>query len=111
MTHNPVVDPNRQAPKLVPSFDGRQPDDTLSDDFADVRALAFPGDTRRLMDMRRSGVVEAIAGNAGSLGLSVKLANPIERSSGNRYRSKHLETFSGAKTGLLRQKLTLPKAR
>jgi hypothetical protein len=54
--------------------------DTLSDDFADVRALAFPGDTRRLMDMRRSGVVEAIAGDAGPLGLSAKLANPIERS-------------------------------
>jgi hypothetical protein len=54
--------------------------DTLSDDFADVRALAFPGDTRRLMDMRRSGVVEAIAGDAGPLGLSAKLANSIERS-------------------------------
>jgi hypothetical protein len=38
--------------------------DTLSDDFADVRELTFPGDKRRLMDMRRSGVVEAIAGDA-----------------------------------------------
>ena len=54
--------------------------DTLSDDFADVRELAFPGDKRRLMDMRRSGVVEAIAGDAGPLGLSAKLANSIERS-------------------------------
>jgi hypothetical protein len=35
--------------------------DTLSDDFADVRALAFPGDTRRLMDMRRSGDTVPIA--------------------------------------------------
>jgi hypothetical protein len=34
--------------------------DTLAHDFAAVRALAFPGDKRRLMDMRRSGVVEAI---------------------------------------------------
>ena len=54
--------------------------DTLSDDFADVRELTFPSDKRRLMDMRRSGVVEAIAGEAGPLGLSAKLANSIERS-------------------------------
>lgn len=54
--------------------------DTLSDDFADVRELTFCGDKRRLMDMRRSGVVEAIAGDAGPLGLSAKLANSIERS-------------------------------
>jgi hypothetical protein len=38
------------------------------------------GDRGRLMDMRRSGVVEAIAGDAGPLGLSAKLANSIERS-------------------------------
>ena len=55
-------------------------EDTLSDDFASVRELTFPGDKRRLMDMRRSGVVEAIAGDAGPLGLSAKLANSIERS-------------------------------
>jgi hypothetical protein len=54
--------------------------DTLSDDFADLRELTFAGDKRRLMDMRRSGVVEAIAGDAGPLGLSAKLANSIERS-------------------------------
>ena len=41
------------------------------------RELPFPGDRRRLMDMRRSGVVEAIAGNAGPLPLSAKLANSI----------------------------------
>jgi hypothetical protein len=55
-------------------------DDTLGDDFAAVRELVFPGDARRLMDMRRSGVVEAIAGDVGPLGLSAKLANSIERS-------------------------------
>jgi hypothetical protein len=54
--------------------------DTLSDDFADLRELTFPGDKRRLMDMRRSGVVEAIAGGAEPLGLSAKLANSIQRS-------------------------------
>jgi hypothetical protein len=55
-------------------------DDTLGDDFAAVRELVLPGDKRRLMDMRRSGVVEAIAGDVGPLGLSAKLANSIERS-------------------------------
>jgi hypothetical protein len=32
------------------------------------------------MDMRRSGVIEAIAGDAGPLGLAAKLANSIGRS-------------------------------
>jgi hypothetical protein len=56
---------------------GREP---LAHDFAAVRTLAFPGDKRRLMDMRRSGVIEAIAGDAGPLGLAAKLANSIGRS-------------------------------
>jgi hypothetical protein len=54
--------------------------DTLAHDFAAVRALVFPKDKRRLMDMRRSGVVEAIAGDAGPIGLAAKLANSIGRS-------------------------------
>ena len=52
--------------------------ESLAHDFAAVRALIFPGDDRRLMDIRRSG--EAIAGDAGPLGLSAKLANSIGRS-------------------------------
>jgi hypothetical protein len=56
---------------------GREP---LAHDFAAVRALAFPGDKRRLMDMRRSGVIEAVAGGAGPLSLAAKLANTIGRS-------------------------------
>jgi hypothetical protein len=55
-------------------------DDTLGDDFRTVRELLFPGDKRRLMDMRRSGVVEAIAGDVGPLGLAAKLANSIQQS-------------------------------
>jgi hypothetical protein len=55
-------------------------EDTLSDDFAAARELTFPSDKRRLMDMRRSGVVEAIAGEIGPIGLAAKLANSIERS-------------------------------
>ena len=53
---------------------------TLAHDFAAVRALVFPGDKRKLMDMRRSGAVEAIAGGADAVGLSAKLANSIGRS-------------------------------
>jgi hypothetical protein len=56
---------------------GREP---LAHDFSAVRTLAFPGDKRRLMDMRRSGVVEAVAGDAGPLGLAAKLANSIGQS-------------------------------
>jgi hypothetical protein len=56
---------------------GREP---LAHDFAAVRALAFPGDKRRLMDIRRSGVVEAVAGKADAIGLAAKLANSIGRS-------------------------------
>src|SRR5580693_1697263 len=45
-----------------------------------TRPRAFPNDDRRLMDMRRSGVVEAVAGDAGPIGLAAKLANSIGRS-------------------------------
>ena len=64
-----VPNPNRQTRTVAKRS---------AHDFADVRALAFPGDKRRLMDMRRSGVVEAVAGDAGPIGLAAKLANSIE---------------------------------
>lgn len=54
---------------------------TLPDDFADVREIAFPGDRRRLMDMRRSGTVEAVAGDATPGAIASKLANSIDTSS------------------------------
>jgi hypothetical protein len=55
-------------------------DTKLSHDFAAVRAMAFPGETRQLRDMRRSGTVEAVAGGAEDGELSDKLANSIDRS-------------------------------
>lgn len=55
-------------------------EDTLADDFAAVRTKVFPGDARRLMDMRRSGTVEAVAGGASALGLAAKMANSIDHS-------------------------------
>jgi hypothetical protein len=55
-------------------------EDTLADDFAVVREAVFPGDKRRLMDMRRSGTLEAIAGGAEGMMLAAKMANSIDRS-------------------------------
>lgn len=55
-------------------------EDMLAHDFAKMRELEFPGDRRRLMDMRRSGAVEVIAGAAKPGTLSAKLANSIETS-------------------------------
>jgi hypothetical protein len=53
---------------------------TLAHDFAAVRELVFKGDRRRLMDMRRSGAAEAVAGEAKPGTLSAKMANSIETS-------------------------------
>ena len=54
--------------------------DTLGDDFRDVRTVIYPGDTRRLMDLRRTGNVEAVAGGAAPAQLSAKLANTLAQS-------------------------------
>ncbi len=54
---------------------------SLADDFRSVREAEFPGDKRRLMDMRRSGAVEAGAGNVHPLALASKMANSIDESS------------------------------
>ncbi|TIL56716.1 MAG: hypothetical protein E5Y79_28330 [Mesorhizobium sp.] len=53
--------------------------DALVDDFADLRRLVF-GDSekRRLMDMRRSGAVEANAGGASVEAISAKMGNSID---------------------------------
>src|SRR6185312_84091 len=55
-------------------------DATLCHDFVAVRERLFPGEKRLLMDMRRSGAAEAIAGEAKPTTLSAKLANSIEHS-------------------------------
>jgi hypothetical protein len=52
--------------------------DTLARDFRNVRETAFPGDKRKLLDFRRSGAVEATAGDVGPLALSRKMANSID---------------------------------
>lgn len=53
--------------------------DSLVDDFADVRKMLFgAGEKRRLMDMRRSGAVEANAGGASVEAISAKMGNSID---------------------------------
>jgi hypothetical protein len=52
---------------------------SLADDFAAVCALVFPG--RRLMDLRRSGTIEAIVGGADITAVAAKIANSLDRSS------------------------------
>jgi hypothetical protein len=50
-------------------------------DFAYLRRLVFgPDEKRRLMDMRRSGAVEAMAGGADAGALSAKMANTLSDS-------------------------------
>lgn len=53
--------------------------DKLAADFRLVREAEFPGDTRQIMDFRRSGTVEATAGEVDLKALAGKLANSIDR--------------------------------
>jgi hypothetical protein len=54
--------------------------DALCRSFRKVMEVEFPGDTRKLMDFRRSGSQEAQAGDVSSLALATKLANSINQS-------------------------------
>ena len=54
--------------------------DLLAKDFRTIRRELFPGDTRRLQDMRRTGNVEAAVGGAAPAHLSAKSGNTIGRS-------------------------------
>jgi hypothetical protein len=55
--------------------------DTLGDDFRAVRAVVFGhGETRQLADFRRSGTVEAFAGEAAPEQVSAKMANTLSSS-------------------------------
>ena len=53
--------------------------DSLVDDFADLRERVFgPDERRRLMDMRRTGAVEANAGGASVESIAAKMGNSID---------------------------------
>lgn len=51
--------------------------DTFAADFRDVRAVVFPGDTRKLMDIRRSANVEADAAGVDKKTMGELLANGL----------------------------------
>jgi hypothetical protein len=53
---------------------------SLARDFRLLRNGVLPGDTRRMMDMRRSGAVEAGAGEVDPIALANKMANSIDKS-------------------------------
>jgi hypothetical protein len=55
--------------------------DRLGIDFRCIRALVFgPDDERQIQDMRRSGAVEAVRGDAKPTKLSAKMANTLASS-------------------------------
>jgi hypothetical protein len=45
-----------------------------------VREAEFPGDGRRVSDFRRSGAIEAVAGQVDPAALAAKMANTIDDS-------------------------------
>lgn len=53
---------------------------SFSEDFRDIRSVEFPGDKRMMLDFRRSGSVEAVAGGVEGTALSAKLANSLSQS-------------------------------
>jgi hypothetical protein len=54
--------------------------DTLGDDFRDLRALVFGvAEGRKLADLRRSGSVEALAGDASMEAIAAKMGNDIDQ--------------------------------
>jgi hypothetical protein len=53
--------------------------DTLGDDFRDIRALEFPDDDRKLLDIRRTGAIEALAGQAEPGAMAMKMGNSIDK--------------------------------
>src|SRR5690606_14678873 len=53
---------------------------SLAEDFRDIRTVEFPGDTGKMLDFRRSGSTEAVAGGVEGTALSAKLANSLSES-------------------------------
>jgi hypothetical protein len=55
--------------------------DSLIDDFSDLRRMVFgPDEKRRMMDLRRSGAVEANAGGGSVEAIAAKMGNSIDES-------------------------------
>jgi hypothetical protein len=52
--------------------------DTLGDDFRTIRSLVFPDDKRKILDIRRSGAVEALVGEVDPGAFAMKMGNTID---------------------------------
>jgi hypothetical protein len=70
------------ATPLIARANGKayQSKDTFGDDFRVVRALAFPGDDRQFLDLRRSAATEARRGGATRDALGKAMANRVDAS-------------------------------
>ena len=75
-----AADPVGDAPLFRTRTGVRYGESRLGNDFAKVREAAMPGDKRQLRDMRRSGVLEAFAGDAKPENVAAKFGNTIGRS-------------------------------
>ncbi|HTE78936.1 MAG TPA: hypothetical protein VK653_19675, partial [Xanthobacteraceae bacterium] len=74
-----------RTPLFVPGAAGGKPRqgvpyraDVLGRHFRIIREQLFPGDRRQLLDFRRSGAVEAKAGQVDPAALADKMANSID---------------------------------
>lgn len=70
--------------------------DTLGDDFRDLREKVFPGEDRTIMDIRRTGAVEATAGEVAPAALAAKMGNSID------HNKKLQETYLPVRTATVR---------
>jgi hypothetical protein len=68
--------------KLIRRYNGApyRSKDTFGDDFRAVRAIAFPGDERQFLDLRRSALTEARLGGATKDDIGLAAANSVDRS-------------------------------
>src|SRR5262245_44515263 len=74
------AEPMPDAPLLRNRSGGAYSKETLNKDFAKLRAAVLgPTETRKMMDMRRSGAVEAMAGEVDDGALAAKMANTIDQ--------------------------------
>lgn len=71
---------SQAAPIFVTRRGAAYTKNSLAEDFRDIRKLLFPGDTRQLQDMRRTGAVEAQSGGADLAVISQKMANTVASS-------------------------------
>jgi hypothetical protein len=75
-----AIDPLPSVPILRNRSGGTYTKETLNKDFAKVRAAVLgKAETRKIMDMRRSGAVEAMAGNVDDGALAAKMANTLDQ--------------------------------